>query len=100
MGSKLALKCRQLVYQAAEYRMGGKKTSNTKEGSKAKVGNPGTNPMPKPAKVSMMGKGMFTRRATIASATTTVRSKMTISIGCMPFSAFLNGKNSVATALV
>jgi hypothetical protein len=83
MGSIFLLKSTQLVFQAAEYKMGGKKTRSTIEGSRNNLGKPGIRLSNNPVTVSNMGKIMLSRRANIEHTTMINMSRINVSIALM-----------------
>jgi hypothetical protein len=75
----LARKSRSDVKYAAENKTGGRKTRNTRSGSRRTIGTFGTRPMTSPPSTRKIGYGIRTRRAAVASASTAARSAMTVS---------------------
>jgi hypothetical protein len=71
------LKSGQDVYQAAAYKIGGKKIKKTISGCNAIGGSPGTKPISIPARTNRIGYGTRILSVTSARAVTTARRTMT-----------------------
>jgi hypothetical protein len=88
MGSIFLLKSTQLVFHAAEYKMGGRKTSRTMEGSRNNLGKPGIRLRSNPVTVNNTGKIILSLLAKMEQATINNISRINVSIDCMPFLIF------------
>jgi hypothetical protein len=83
IGSIFFLKSTQLVFHAAEYKMGGKKTMSTIEGSRNNFGNPGIKLSSNPVTVNNTGKTILSLRAYMEHPTINNINRIKVSIDCM-----------------
>jgi hypothetical protein len=83
IGRLAALKSNHEVVQAELYKIGGRKIKKTKSGASETGGRPGTRPIPMPANTRRIGYGILTLSVISASAVTTARRIIMISIVCI-----------------
>jgi hypothetical protein len=83
IGRFAALKSGHDVFQAAEYKTGGRKMRKTTSGSREIEGIPGIIPMAIPAITSRIGYGTLILSVTSAKAVTTASRIITVAIFCM-----------------
>jgi hypothetical protein len=85
MGSIFLLKSTQLVFHAAEYKIGGKKTNSTMEGSRNNLGKPGITLRSNPVTVNNTGKIILSLRAKMEQTIINKIRRINVSIDCMLF---------------
>jgi hypothetical protein len=85
MGSIFLLKSTQLVFHAAEYKIGGKKTNSTIEGSRNNLGKPGITLRSNPVTVNNTGKIILSLRAKMEQTIINKIRRINVSIDCMLF---------------